>query len=277
VANTFWLAPTANFVQTTISGAITTGATTITLASATNLQGPGYAIIDRTDANGTSTPGAREVITFTGVSGGQLTGVVRAADGGTARSHADGAVIETILTVGMWNSLTTIAQVALDTNGLLNAIISPVSVAVLQSNVLYTSVASVGIANIGSRLDVSAASVTGLGIYPVWKTFGSYSGPTTLIGGILTMPRAGTLQWISILTRFVASGTSIGFDMQKNGVSIFANATTRPAIGAGGTYVSIASIATQNLAQGDRLSVSVDSMLAGAGLITDLTIQGGTG
>lgn len=150
---TFWTAPTANFIQKTLSGAITDVATTITLNNATNLQSPGYAVIDRTDSAGTSTPNAREVIYYTGISGNDLTGVTRGADGSTARSHSDGAIVETMPTIGMWNSLTTIVATAMTSDGYLKAIASPVSIARGQFTQFVTpSIASIARAEIGTFL-----------------------------------------------------------------------------------------------------------------------------
>ena len=260
MASTIFLAPTANFVSKTLNGAITDSATTITLNNTTSLTAPGYAVIDRTDSTGTSTPNAREVIYYTGISGSDLTGVTRAADGSTARSHNDGAIVETMPTIGMWNSLATIVSSALDGSGYLKAIPSPVSISQMH---------------IATRLSISGASVTGIGIYPLWRGTGAYSGPTTMVGGLLNVPRAGTLQWISIVTRTVASTGSVAFDIKKNGTSIFANATTAPAIAAGGTYVSTSSIATRSIDSGDRLQADILSV-APAGIITDITVQGGT-
>jgi hypothetical protein len=160
----------------------------------------------------------------------------------------------------MWNSLTTIAQAAFDTQGLLNAINSPVSISALQ---------------IGTRLDISGASLTGLGFSPVFLGPGAYSGPTIGIGGLLIAPRPATLRWVSAVTRYVASGGSIGFDFQLRGASVFANATTRPAISAGGTYVSTASIATVNINAGDIMQGDVASV-ALTTLIQEITIQAGT-
>ncbi len=276
MTSNLYLAPLANFTQTTLNGAITSGAGSITLNSVTNLQFPGYVVIDRTDSNGVSTPTAREVVSYTGISGNQLTGCTRGTDGGTPLGHNDGAVVETMPTIGMWNSLTTIVGSGLDGNGLLKATISPVSIVNIQSSNIYASQASIGVLKVSGLLDISGASISGFGLNPVWRTSGSYSGPTTFVAGNLMVPQAGTLQWISIVTRFVASGTSVGFDVKKNGSSIFSNATMRPAITAGGTYVSTASIGTKNIGKGDILSTSVDSMLSGAGLITDFTLQGGT-
>jgi hypothetical protein len=161
----------------------------------------------------------------------------------------------------MWNSLTSIISTAVDTQGLLNAINSPVSIAIAQ---------------IGGYLNVSAASVTGFGFVPIFTGSGSYSGPTLAVGGLYIAPRAGTLKWVSAVTRYVASGTSVGFDFQLRGASVFANATTRPAISAGGTFVSTASIATININRGDILQADLASMVTGGGLIQEVSIQGGT-
>jgi hypothetical protein len=272
----FPVAPTADYVSTTLNGAITTTATTITLTSTANLQSKGYLIIDRIDASGNQTPSNREFISYTGISGNNLTGVTRAADNSTARLHADQAVVETIAEIGFWNSLTTIAASAFDTQGLLRSIVSPVSIVQAQVNTLYTSIASIGTVKILSRLDVSSASITGLGFVPIFQGGGSYSGPTTAIGGLLIAPRTGTLQYVTVVTKYVASGTSVGFNFLVRGQSVFANATTYPAIAAGGTFVSTASIATPNINAGDLIQADVDSMLAGAGLIQEVTVQGGT-
>ena len=260
MANQFFLAPTANFIQKTLSGAITDVATTITLNNTTNLTSPGYATIDRTDSAGTSTPNAREVVYYTGISGNDLTGVTRAADGSTARSHSDGAIVETMPTIGMWNSLTTIVATGFTSDGYLKAINSPVSIGILHTT---------------TRIAVSGASITGFptGLHPSFSFYGILSGPSTLIQTPLIMPQEGTWQWFNIMTRTVASGASAIIDININGTSIF-SAGTRPAIAGAGTFVSTASIATKGFNAGDRLSWDMDTG-AGLGLhITDLVIEG---
>jgi hypothetical protein len=57
---------------------------------------------------------------MTGVSGSDLTGVTRGADGSTARSHTDGSLFEPILTVGMWNDQRTAILNVLTTAGALD-------------------------------------------------------------------------------------------------------------------------------------------------------------
>lgn len=291
MASTFYLAPSTNFVQTTLNGAINDSATTITLNSPTGIQAPGYAVINRQNSNGDATPNAREIIRYTGISGNDLTGVTRGADGSTARSHSDGAIVELTFTVGMWNSLVTIVSNALDGSGYLKAINSPVSIAIgqftqfvtpsvasiarLEATQLVTpSTASIAEVNVATRINVSGASVTGIGFYPVFASSANYSGPTIAIGGVLRAPRAGTLQWVSVTTRYVVSTASIGVDFKIRDASVFANATTRPAIAAGGTYVSTASIATRNINQGDLISADIVTIGAN-GFVRQVTIQGG--
>ena len=121
----FYKAPAVNFLQTTLNGAINDSVQSIVLNSATNFQFPGYVVINRQDSTGTATPNAREVIYYTGISSQTLTGCQRSADGSTARSHADGSIVEATFTVGMWNDLRTAVNAALTVDGVLNAVISP--------------------------------------------------------------------------------------------------------------------------------------------------------
>lgn len=216
MASTLYYAPTVNYKQTTLNGAITSSQTTITLNSTTNLSAPGYVVIDRVDASGNSTPNSREVVSYTGISGNDLTGCTRGTDGSTNVAHNDGAVVETMPTIGMWNSLTTIVGTAIDGSGYLKAIASPVSVARLEGNQLaLNSVASIAAVQVGTRLDVSGASVTGIGLHPVFTLMGLVSGPTTL-GNPLVMPQGGTFQFFTAVTRSVASAASVVLDIKKN-------------------------------------------------------------
>lgn len=255
MVSTLYTAPTKNFVQKNLNGAITNIATTITLKDTTNMQSPGYIVIDRTDSAGNVTPTLREVITYTGITANSLTGCIRGADGDNALAHNDGAVVEQTFTEGMWNSLVTIVATALDGNGLLNAINSPVSISNL---------------NISGSLNVAGASLVGVGIFPTFQFVGTISGPTTLIQTPLSMPKAGTFKWFSVMTRTQASTASVIIDVNVNGNSVFSSAT-RPLIALGGTYVSTASILTANFNSGDRLSWDFKN-----GFITDFVVQGGT-
>ena len=179
---TNFVAPTANYVQKALSGSIDDSVTTITLNNTTNLQAPGYIVIDRVNSSGVATPNSREVVSFTGISGNDLTGCVRGADNSTARSHNDAAIVETVPAVGMWNNLATIVASGFDNNGYLRAINSPVSIANLFSNfislprVAVTSVVSaalvktplieassaiVSVATVLAHFNASGASLSG--------------------------------------------------------------------------------------------------------------------
>lgn len=273
--NTLYLAPTSNFLQTTLNGSITSSAGTITLSSTTGLQAPGYIVIDRTDSNGVATPNAREVVSYTGISGSDLTGCVRPADGSTARSHSDGAIVETTFTTGMYNSLATIVATGFTSDSYLKAINSPVSIARLESVGILASLISVNDVRIANRLEVSGASVTGIGLFPVWSAQGAISGATVGLGGLLVAPKVATFQWVSVITPGVASQVSVVFDVLNNGTSIFAG-VTKPTIIGTGTYVSTASINTKAISPGNVLRADISAMGAGIGQIKGVTIQGGT-
>lgn len=263
-------APTANWVQTTLNGTITSDAATITVNSATNLQYPGYVVIDRQDSAGNNTASAREVVYYTGITGSNLTGCTRGADGSTQRSHADGALVETCMVAGMYEALRTAYSTNFTADGVLNAIISPVSIARAEiTNTVIAGTASIQTLNIEKSLILGTASISGLGLNPVFNFVGSLSGASTLIMTPLSMPRIGTWKAVSVITRTVASGVSAIIDVNKNGTSIF-DAGTRPSIPGGGTYVSTASIKTANFSAGDRISWDYDST---EGHITDFSVM----
>ena len=266
-----YVAPSVDFFSTTLNGAISDVASTITLNSVTNLQAPGYLVLNREDGSGSATPNAREVIFFTGISGNDITGVTRGADSSTARSHADGSLVESTMTVGVWNSLVTVFDRLADDNGYLRAIASPVSIARIETPFARIPQALVSVATILGHLNASGASIIGFPLVPTFVFTGSLSGPTTLVQTPLPMPRAGNWNYINFLTRTVASGASMFIDINKNGVSIF-DAGTRPVIAAGGTFYSSASIGTKNFARGDRVYWDLDGA-SSAGHITDFNIQ----
>lgn len=277
--STLFLAPTVNFKSTTLNGAITDAVDTITLASITNMQAPGYIVVDRTDSNGASTPNAREVISYTGIAGNDLTGCVRGADNSTARPHSDGAIVETNPTVGMFNSLATVVASGFSPDGYLKAINSPVSISIGQFITLNVeSIASVARLEGGfikaGHLNLSTASVTGIPLSPAFIGPGDYSGPTIAIGGLLKAPRPTTLSWVAAYTRYVVSTASISFNFKVRGASVFSDATISMMIAAGGTYVSTASLLTKNINAGDELQADLLRVDAN-GFVRQVTVQAG--
>ena len=169
---TYWKAPTANYFSTTLNGAIADDAETITLNSVTGLQAPGYIVVDREDGSGNATSSAREIITFTGVSGSDLTGCTRAADTSTARSHSDGALVESVMTVGTFNDLRDGVAAALNTDGtglhVANATISEIT---SSTRIVSSSIASIARVEVGTLvadssslddLDVATLSISSI-------------------------------------------------------------------------------------------------------------------
>ena len=249
---TLFVASTANFIQKTLNGSINDTATTITLSSTTSMQAPGYIVIDRENSSGTATPNSREVVSYTGISSNDLTGCTRGADGSTARSHNDGAIIEVSPTAGMWNSLTTVIATAMTSDGYLKAINSPVSISILQ---------------VKTYLNASGASVTGIGaggMNAVFQVPGSLASQAN-IGGMLLVPTALDGKFISAGVQTPASLASIGIHILKNNAvygvcEILANAT----------FASSASIGTAALVAGDRLTLDIRSTASLAGELTVL-------
>lgn len=139
----FYQAPTENYVSTTLNGAIDDDDTTITLNDASKLQSPGVVVIDREDGNGTATPNSREIIHYTGISSNDLTGCTRGEEGSTARSHSDGALVEAVFTVEMWNDTQDAVSTALAGNAAGTALI-------------------VSTATISTAFNVSGASIVGI-------------------------------------------------------------------------------------------------------------------
>ncbi len=164
MAVTLNVAPTTNYFSTSLNGAINDSVQTITLNSTTNLQAPGSLVLSREDGSGTATPNAREIITFTGIDGSDLTGVTRGADNSTARSHSDGALVEATMTVGLWNDLTDYLDVSHASNGTL----LPVSTLTI-TNVRATNITG----STASISTVNADTIVGVGGQAYWSRSGA--------------------------------------------------------------------------------------------------------
>jgi hypothetical protein len=271
--STFYYAPLINYKQTTLNGSITSGAGTITLNSTANLTYPGYIVIDRQDSAGNNTPTAREVVSYTGIAGNDLTGCSRGADNSSALGHNNGALVETMPTVGMWNSLVSAIRGFVDPNGYITAVTSPVSIAYGQFNqIAVSSIASIAELHVGTRFDVASASVTGIqGIQlnPTWYIPGLPSLASVGLGRPLAVPKGGTFNFVNVTSNANISSPSAIFDIMKNSVSIF-TAANRPNL-AGGTFVSTASIATKPFVAGDVFRVDY-VVASGGGNQTDVTV-----
>ena len=159
---TLFRSPSTNFWLTTLNGSTTDVATTITLNSVTGLRAPGVLIIDRQDSSGNNTPTLREVISFTGVSGSNITGVTRGVSSTTNQSHSSGALVEAVLETSMWDGFISAATVVMTADGVLNSVLSPMSIARAQiTQMALSSVASINTLFVSTNINTSGASVVG--------------------------------------------------------------------------------------------------------------------
>lgn len=269
MANTFFVAPTKNFIQKTLNGAITNAATSITLNNTTNMQTPGYIVVDRVDSSGTVLASSvRETIYYTGISGSQLTGCVRSTDGegGAGLPHGDGAIVECTFTEGMWNSLVTIVANGFDGNGLLNPLVSPVSISIGRFTQFdVSSVASIAQLNIKTIISASGASVVGFGgvgglnaVFQVPNSLASLNN----VGGLVIVPTNYTGTFINLIAQTPASAASIYITIKKNISTVYG------VIGmlATATFASSASISSAALVPGDQLTIDVGSGTTNPGI-----------
>lgn len=255
MAAAIWKAATSNAFSTTLNGSISSSDATITLTSVTGLQFPGVLVLDRQDGNGTNTPLIREYISYTGISGNQLTGCTRGVAGSSAQAHSSGALVEETFTVTHWgNFLESYLTEHTSTGG----------------HVIST--ATINTARVLTHLNVSGASITGnFPIHPTWVIGGYVSLATTSVGKPAPLPNSGIWKFFSAVLRAPVSGASLVLDINLNGTSIFTDQNTRLSILGGGTYVSTASIGTLGFTAGGILTVDIDN---GGGLAQDLTVMG---
>lgn len=266
MANTFYLAPLANFTQTTLNGAITNSQTTITLNSTTNVTAPGYAIIDRQNSAGTNTPNAREVITYTGVSGNNLTGVTRGADNSTALAHADTAIVEFSPTVGMWNNLATIVATGFTSDGYLKAIASPVTIAQLHTTRgLFSTITVTTLINASGASIVGSFGSSGTGGFNALFQVPGGLASIANVGGLIPVPTTFTAGFLNAFVQTPASVASIGVTLLKN----FAVMGVCEIPG-GATFASTASLSSTSLVAGDVLTLDIRST---ASLAADLSVM----
>ena len=291
---TLYRVPTQNSLQYTLDSQLAAGGTTLTLnQSVTGLvQAPGVLTIDRVDSSSNKTPTKREYISFTGVSGANLTGLTRGLAGSTDQVHSVGAIVEftpdVVQEEALYGAITTEHSatgthtgITASTASLVIGNVRQLSVPSLASirdlyitNYFNASGASLaGLApadlTVTNSFTVSGASLRGFPIRPVWVISGNTSSASTSIGKPLDMPESGTIEWASVVLRSPVSGASLLFDINKNFTSIFTDQNTRLSILGGGTFVSTASIGTKIFSRGDVFSIDLDA----GGNFSDATIK----
>jgi hypothetical protein len=253
-------------ISTTLSSGITDVATSANVSDATKIVSPCYLVIDRVDSAGTlKATSLWEYVKVTNVAGETLT-ITRAQGGSTGQAHSSGAVVEAIITSSMFE----------DWYNALNPEHTATGGHVIATASITNAVIAGGIianVSISGLLNVSSASVVGLGLNPTWYIPSLPSLATTGLGRPMTMPRAGTLQFVNVTLNANISQPTTLFDVNKNFVSIF-DAACRPKI-AGGTFVSTASIKTKNFSARDVFNVDYDMIdLGGNAVDATVTLTG---
>lgn len=190
-----WKAPTSNFWSSSLNGTIDSSVTTITLNSTTGLQYPGYIVIDREDSSGTSTPTKREVVSYTGISGSNLTGCTRGADNSTNRSHADGALVEPVYTVGMHNDQRDAINAEHSTDGTHSIIAAATITAV---NIVNARIATASVTS------MNAANYVGVQGHFLWSRTGALATVLHATAGDIHFPLQRATQNLT-LTGFHAA------------------------------------------------------------------------
>ena len=174
----FWESSSTNAAQTTLNGTINDSVQTVTLTSVTGLVAPGVIVLDRQDGSGNDTASKREYISFTGISGSDLTGVSRGVAGSTAQSHSSGALVEAVMTATHWSDMVDFLQTEHDATG--KHVIS-------TATVNYTETHRLAVTSIASVALLSAVSI----VYPrptqiYWSWMGAL--PTVLTGNATHFP-----------------------------------------------------------------------------------------
>ncbi|PWT73669.1 MAG: hypothetical protein C5B59_12815 [Bacteroidetes bacterium] len=274
MATQLYRVPTQNNLQTTLNAQMAQGASTCILA--TDLSGvvrlPGIFVVDRVDASGNKTPNAREYISFTGQSGTTLSGLTKGLGGSTDQLHNVGAIVEFVPDV-VWEDA--MHQVITHEHDVYGQHISLASLYVANTlNLAVPSNASIqreDVQNsfVHNALNTSGASLQGFQIRPVWALPGGASGPSVPMGVPLVMTDPGTISWISAVAQGPASQASLALTIRKNGVDILANSYLFM-IPMNGTYISLASIATNTFNQGDVFTVGTSTA---SSMARDITIQ----
>ncbi len=135
---------TSEAFNTTLDGAITADATSMTLTSVTGLQYPCVLVIDRQDASGNDTPSKREYVYISAIATNTCT-IERAKGGSTGQAHNDGALVEEVMTASLhWEGMRTCVAAALTDAGTSLHLTGTASIATMQAQKVYASTASIG-------------------------------------------------------------------------------------------------------------------------------------
>jgi len=275
MASGLFKAPTINFKSTSLNGAIDDDDTTITVNSATNLQFPGYIVINREDSGGTATPDSREVVSYTGISGSDLTGCTRAEDNSTARSHADGSLVEPAYTVGMHNDQRDAINAEHAVAGT-HSIIANATITTTNINALRA--ASASITTINANKITAASDIAGVGGQFMWTRSGALATVQAATAGDTHFPMMYATKNLTINSFFgsLISAPSLAvllFDISHGSTPTGDFATIFTSVGHIdiGEYTTTSSaspaiLALTSLASGSLLRAEIDSHGESGGL-----------
>lgn len=161
--------PLENGVQLTLQNALLTGETstiTFTGSVTSKLQAsasmPGILVIDRVDANGNETPTKTEYISFTGVTGSTVTGLIRGLANTTDQDHAAGAIVELVPDVVWAEALNDVFTTQHNSDGTHKTLsnLSLASVTINNSILIGASLASITLTNFSFSGGINNVSLT---------------------------------------------------------------------------------------------------------------------
>jgi hypothetical protein len=165
-----------NGLQTTLASSISNSVTTIPLVSTSGFPTTGFVTIEN-----------NEVVSYTGVSGGNLTGCTRGADGTTALSHGSGVTVG-LTVVAAHHNLLKDEVIAIETA--LGANLSNVQVAGNYVTALTGDVTATGPGSVPATLatvngNVGSFTITSLTVNAKGLITAASSAPTTGSGNVV--------------------------------------------------------------------------------------------
>lgn len=248
-------------ISTTLASGITDVAVSMDVGDASKIPTVTYLVIDRVDSAGSLRPvNFWEYVKVTNKASNTLT-ITRAQGGSTAQSHSAGAVVEAVVTSGMFE----------DWYAALNPEHTATGGHVIgTATVNYTETKQLAVSSLASIAMLSVTTLSNFERTFVWYMPGTASGPTTNVMRLIA-PFSGTFKAFTAMPRTPVSAASLTLAVYTigSGTSIF-DTIGRPAIFGGGTFVSTASIKNPNFTKGQVLRVDIET----GGNVSDILVEG---
>lgn len=184
--------PLKNAVQKVLQNTLATSETSVITFTSTvtsDLQAsssmPGILVVDRVDVNGNLTPSLTEYISFEGVSGSTVTGLVRGLGGTVAQDHAIGAIVEFVPDVVWADAINDVFTLQHNSDG------------------THKTLSSISLASI----TIDTLTATNVSLASVNITNGSISN-TILTGASLVSITTVNRAYIPVETKLISTATS---------------------------------------------------------------------